>query len=438
MRFSQKNEIFIKKILKAVVGLFLIPCFLGGALLACVVSRKKRRGNDKPRLFWGSVPIINNSYWARAMRQAGYSSETFTTDYYKNINTRSDWDRLLSEQYAAWPLAVRPFLGFLRVLLAYDILFISCQGAFIGFSPLWRLQAPLLKLAGKKVVVIPYGADAYVYRAVRLPALAHGLLMSYPDMARCQRRIADQVDYWCKHADVLIPGFIGPDGVGRWDVVMGSQLFLDLDSWQKRDAPQIADGVNRPVIICHAPNHRGFKGTEFVIEAVKSLRAEGLLVELRLLENLQNSEVKRILREDADILVEQIIVTGHGMNALEGMASGLPVISNLEDDEQLIPFRRWSFFSECPIVSASPENLSDILRKLINRPALRQRLGQAGRDYVEKYHGLDSAIYLFSEVVHYLFGRRDSIINIYHPLLGEYTLRSPKIDHPLINNRIID
>jgi glycosyltransferase involved in cell wall biosynthesis len=431
-------EIVLRRLLKIIIGLILLPGFLILALLACVVSRTKRAPKGKPRLFWGSVPIINNSYWAHAMRDAGYSSETFTTEFYSSINTRGDWDRLLSEEYTAWPKAIQPFIGFLRVLVAYDILFISCQGVFIGTSPLWRLQAPLLRLAGKRIVVIPFGADAYVYRAIRLPALTHGLLMSYPDMARHQRRIADQVDYWCRHADLMIPGFIGPDGVGRWDVVMGSQLFVDLDKWLARKAPQWADGQNGKVVICHAPNHRGFKGTEFVVEAVERLRSEGLQVELRLLEKIQNSEVGRMLREEADILVEQLIVTGHGMNGLEGMASGLPVISNLEDEAQLMPFRRWSFFAECPIASASPENLVHVLRKLVIRPELRQQLGMAGRDYVEKYHGMDSAVYLFTEVVDYLLGRRESLIDLYHPLHGEYPRRRPRVSNPLVNNRIPD
>jgi hypothetical protein len=428
----------LRRLFKAIIGLILLPGFLTLALVACIASRMRRAPEGLPRLFWGSVPIINNSYWARAMRNAGYASETFTTDFYSSINARGDWDRILSEEYGAWPNAIQPFIGFLQVLVTYDVLFISCQGVFIGTSPFWRLQAPLFRLAGKKIVVIPFGADAYVYRAARLPALTHGLLMSYPEMARHQRRIADQVDYWCRHADLMIPGFIGPDGIGRWDVVMGSQLFVDLDKWQVRQAQHLADGRNNAVVICHAPNHRGFKGTEFVVDAISRLRAEGLRVELRLLEKMQNSEVARVLREEADILVEQLVVTGHGMNGLEGMASGLPVISNLEDEAQLVPFRRWSFFAECPIASASPENLVDVLRKLVTRPELRQQLGTAGRNYVEKYHGMDSAVYLFTEVIEYLFRRRESLIDLYHPLVGSYPNRSARIAHPLLNNRIPD
>ncbi|MBT5717631.1 MAG: aminotransferase, partial [Opitutae bacterium] len=139
-----------------------------------------------------------------------------------------------------------------------------------------------------------------------------------------------------------------------------------------------------------------------------------------------------------DILVEQLICTGHGMNAVEGFASGIPVVSNLEDDDCTTMFRRWSFLNECPIASASPESIVNVLRKLVTRPALRSQLGIAGRQYAEKYLGLDSAQYLFGEVIDFLYGRRDSLINLYHPLLGDYPKHKPFVEHPLVNNQIVD
>jgi hypothetical protein len=268
--------------------------------------------------------------------------------------------------------------------------------------------------------------------------LTHGLLMSYPLAAREQERISAQVDYWVRHADVTIPGMMGPDGGGRWDVLAPSSLTIDITLWEPSQRGSVADGRNGTVYIGHAPNHRGFKGTEFVIDAVQKLREEGLFVELILLEKVQNDLLRKIFRDDLDILVEQLIATGHGFNAVEGMSSGLPVVSNLEDETYTLPFRRWSFLSECPLVSATPENLVDVLRKLVTRPELRQQIGRAGRQYVEKYHGYDSAQYLFTNVIDYVYGRKESLINLYHPLLGEYPNRSPKIQHPLVNNRIVD
>jgi glycosyltransferase involved in cell wall biosynthesis len=126
------------------------------------------------------------------------------------------------------------------------------------------------------------------------------------------------------------------------------------------------------------------------------------------------------------------------MNGVEGMATGIPVIDNLEDEERLRTVRRWSYFGECPVVSASPENVTNVLRKLITRPKLREQLGSAGRAYVEKYHSLDSAQYLFKNVIDYVYGRRDSLINLYHLLFSDYSSRLPRVEHPLINNRIVD
>jgi glycosyltransferase involved in cell wall biosynthesis len=263
------------------------------------------------------------------------------------------------------------------------------------------------------------------------------MLTSYPDASKIQKRIAGNVDYWCKWADVVIPGFIGQDGFGRWDVLIPTSLVLDTEKWMPTTKVGDYDGINGIVRIAHAPNHRAIKGTEFIVDALRKLQEEGLKVELILLEKQKNTEVRRVLNKDVDILVEQINYI-FGLNALEGMASGLPTVSYVQETDLTTAMRRWSYFGECPLVSATPENLVDVLRKLVTRPELRRLLGMAGRAYVEKYHGLDSAQYLFSNVIDYVYGRKDSLINLYHPLLGEYPNRIPKIQHPLVRNRIVD
>lgn len=429
----------MKRLVYTIVLWLIVPAFTVFGVLVGLSARWRSTTTKKPRLVWGSTPLINNSHWSRAMRDAGYLSETFTVDYYSTINNRTDWDRLLDEQWHWCPRVIKPILAFLWSLNRYDVFFLSADGFFIGLHPaFWRLQALLFKLAGKKVIFVPYGGDSYVYRRVSSSSLQQGLLASYPMAAKRQNEIANRLDYWCSHADACIPAVMGMDGFGRWDVLVPSPLFLNLKDWHTSTRQSEADGHNDVVTICHAPNHRGFKGSEFVIDAVKKLQDEGLKVELRLLEKMQNNDVRRYLNEQADILVEQLIFTGHGLNGLEGLASGLPVISNLEDETYILPMRRWSYFSECPIVSATPENLIDVLRKLITRPELRKKLGCAGRQYAEKYHGMDSAVHLFEAVIDLAYGRRDSLINLYHPLLGDYPRRKPRVEHPLVNNRIID
>jgi glycosyltransferase involved in cell wall biosynthesis len=433
--FTQMLKRAIYKVVVALFGIFFLPFLFATSVLVRALSKKQI---DKPRLVWGSTPIIINAYWSRAMRAAGYQSDTFTVGYYGTINKRADWDLLLPEKYPFFPMSLKPFFAFLESLFKYDVFFLCFDGFFMGSSPFWKCESLLFRIAGKKTVLIPYGADAFVYRRIRSTALLHGLLMSYPFAARNQGKIAARLDYWIKRATVVLPGMMGVEGFGRWDTIFASGVFIDANQWCVSSRKNIADGKNESVYVAHAPNHRGVKGTEFVIEAVDCLRKEGLKVELLLLERMQNTMVQEILEKKADILVEQLIITGHGLNGVEGMASGIPVVCNLEDETYILPFRRWSYFSECPLVSASPETLVEVLRKLITRPELRHQLGKAGREYVEKYHGLDSAQYLFREVIEFAYGRRESLINLYHPLLGEYPKRKPRVTHPLVNNHIVD
>ena len=427
----------IKKILLKIKCNFVIFFFIPIAAVCALLVRFKKKDLKKPRLVWGSTPTINYSYWSRAMVKAGYRSETYTNDYYSSINKRDDWNKILSENYPLIPYG-KSLVAFIHSLFLYDIFFISFNGFFIGNTPVRFFQSQILKMAGKKTVVIPFGGDAYVYKNIRSTSLIHGLLISYPLQSKMQQIIAKDVEYWVKNADAVLSSFMLPDGFGRWDVLLPSILCIDLDKWTSSNKNSFANGVNEEVVIVHSPNHRGFKGSEFVIKAVEDLKKEGYKINLILCERIQNERVREILQSEADILVEQLIFTGHGLNGLEGLASGLPTISNLEDETYTLPLRRWSYFSECPLVSATPENLVEVLRKLVTRPELRHQLGAAGRAYVEKYHGLDSAQYLFSNVIDYVYGRKESLINLYHPLLGEYPNRLPKIQHPLVKNRIVD
>ena len=428
----------MKKIIFKSVFLLLAPFYILVCVFFALIVRIFHKGNTNPKLVWGSKPLINNSYWSKSMIEIGFHSKTFVENYYEDINKKSDWDLLLQSRYSFFPLVVKPFIAFLHSLFLYDVFFISFSGYFIGQTPLWWIQAYIFKLARKKVVVMSYGGDSYVYRRIRSTGTIHGLMMSYPLESKNQLKISRNVEYWCRHGDFVMPGFMGADGFGRWDVLIPSKLIIDLKLWQKSIRKSSADGITEPVVVAHAPNHRGCKGTEFIINAVDKLKDEGLDIELVILEKTQNFDVREVFFSQVDILIEQLIITGYGLNGLEGLASGLPVISNLEDESSLLPFRRWSFLGECPIVSASPETILGVLRKLVTRPELRNQLGSAGRKYAEKYHSYEASQYLFGEIIKYLYEKRGSLINIYHPLLGEFPKQKPLVEHPLVNNHIVD
>jgi len=408
----------------------IFPIFFLTALLSRFLSMGE--ATNRLRLMWGPAPIINNPYWARAMARAGYPSESFTESYAATLNERSDYDRLVTDVVSSHvPLKIRALIAFVISLFKYDVYFFSFEGGFLGSTPLWRLESLLLRVANKKVAVLCFGGDVFVYNRIRSISRLYGLVSYAPQGALKQREISQKVDYWVAHADCILPGFAYSDGLGRIDLLAYCVLCIDTAAWQRSRRLSEADGVNGVVKIAHAPNSRGGKGTRYIVRAVEALQREGLKLELILLEGVKTEEVKRILTEEADILAEQLVLLGYGLNGMEGMAAGLPVISNLDDEEYFGPLRRWSYFDECPVVSATPESVTDVLRELVTRPVLRHSLGHAGRQFVEKYHSNEATVFLFNAVIAYMHDDRSSLLELCDPEIGDFPKRLPVVTHPL-------
>jgi glycosyltransferase involved in cell wall biosynthesis len=419
-------------LIRSLFALTLLPLLF----FVFIVLRKRRR-----ELIWGPIPILNNKHWSAALRKVGWNSKTLMKEYYSTINKREDFDLYFEDLIPHWirPLQLRRelscYVALLYIVKNGTIVHLPFSGGPLGATPLWRLEAYLFRWAKIRTVLIPYGADIYRYSHVVDPSFRNGLLLSYPNAGREEEKIAKHVKYWVRHADFLIAGFI-IDGMGRWDVAIGNVICIDTEQWKSKASYSNYDGKTGIVRVLHAPNHRGVKGTEFLIQAVDRLRKEGLQVELVLLEKVPNDKVREMMQE-VDILADQFICIGYGLAAVEGMASGLPVAANLEHEAYTRVFRRYSFLNECPVLSTSPETIKRNLRILVTRPELRQQLGRAGRQYVEKYHSYETAQYLFRSIYEKLIQGRDiDLMNLFHPLKSEYNRRKPMVQHPLIENRL--
>lgn len=411
----------------------LTPFVLLTILLTLFLPKKRQK------FIWGPTPIISNQYWADAMRAAGYDAvvllstvptvrrNTMSGLYYNDLIPR--WVR---------PEGVRRLLGpcfaLSYILRQGKVLHLSFQGGPLGDTLLWRLEAYLLRWAGVKTIVMPFGSDAYMTSKVLDISVRHGLLLSIPNLYQQEAQITSRVHYWSQQADIVMSWFM-VDGLGRWDVACFSGICLDTDEWQAKTTYSPYDGRNGPVKVVHTPNFRGFKGSEFLVQAVQELQAEGLQIELKLLEKVPNTQVRELMPQ-MDILMEQLLI-GYALSGMEGMASGLPVLSNLDNEVYTRLFRRYGYLNECPILSTTPETLKENLRVLVTDPILREQLGRAGRHYVEKYHSFQTAQYLFGAIYDKILdGKAVDLMNLFHPLKAEYNRRLPKIEHPLIENHL--
>lgn len=358
----------------------------------------------------GGCGIINLAGWSRAIRIAGFESKTIVWST-PMLYAKNTFDVDLKRRYGSFAGVFAPF-EFARSICKFNTVICGFDGFILGISVLRSFEISLLKIAHCRVIAIPYGGDAYVYSSIRSENLMHALQVSYPQAARNQKIIARRVNRVVAKADFVMPGFMGPDGIGRWDVLAPSSLVVDTKLWapacEKHDALEMR--------VFHTPNHRGFKGTEFLIRAIDELRIEGKNISLRLLEGVPNAEVRRLLTSEADVLVDQLVFTGYAMSAVEGLASGVVVIANLEDDRVLTPFRRWSFLNECPIVSASPETIKETLLSIYSDKESRKEISRKSRDYALRRHSYESFASLFVEIDLYFQGKRGSLHDYYHPL----------------------
>ena len=159
---------------------------------------------------------------------------------------------------------------------------------------------------------------------------------------------------------------------------------IDLEADEgRRYSPCFPDASSTdPVRIVHAPNHRGFKGTHYLIEAVGRLQGEGLGLELRLVERVPNRQALEIYRT-ADIVFDQCLVGFHGYFALEAMALGKPVMVFIRD-----PQRYLLKPEECPLVNSPADRVESVLRQLVQNRARLHELGVRGRKYIDKYFSL--------------------------------------------------
>lgn len=411
--------------------------------------KKQRKKRLKPRLFWGPVPILNNKYWSIAMREIGFDSFTVMETVYTDINEKGDYDiycgdikfdnffeKILLKFEKICPV-IRDLLITNFILRNYDILHIPCTGVALSKTKYRFMEAALFKAFGIKTIVMFYGADGFQYSKVIDLSLRHGLLRAYPQAAINEEFIESNVKYWVKYADLFLPSAL-VEGVGRWDLLTYNVICIDTNLWKSKTLFSQSDGINDVVNIIHTPNHRGSKGTEFIIDAVDQLKSEGLKVNLILLEKVQNSEVRRIMLEEADILAEQVIFPGYALSGIEAMASGLPVLTNLDYEEYQKLFRRFSYLRESPVFATTPETIKEDLRLLVRNPKLREELGRAGRKYVEKYHSYQTAQYMFGKIYDKIWYEKEvDLMNMFHPLNPEsYNNQSPKVEHPLVENKI--
>jgi hypothetical protein len=356
--------------------LLFVVCVAPVALLRGALGRRRGR---RPAILWGPIPIPNIHHSALADRLYGYRSATLVFDVYR-ISSRSDFDYVLDRWSRNRSVALLvPYAAFLWASLTFDIFGMFFDGGLLYATPFWRMELALLRIAGKKILVYPYGGDA------RLPSVTRAAdrWNAYTDVPpgeedRDESHVQHRLEAFARYANVMLGCNDLVDALPRCDGVL--RYPFDSHAWEPVD--EVDDAV---VTVVHAANHRHYKGTKYVVASVEALRREGLPVELVLVEGVPNADARKIY-ERADVIASDFLIGGYALFPIEAMALGKPVLCYMPD--RLRPYHpEWA---DAPIVNASPETLSDELRTLVLDAGLRRELGRRGPPYVQRYHSLES------------------------------------------------
>lgn len=404
-------------------------------------------------IIWGNSQVANIKYWSAALRKAGYKSYTIVPYHGSVINKKSDYDfyyddlkpgRMKTSWFwrvlFCWQTEyyeVKKFWALLHIMKYAKIYHVYFEGGPLSSTKYWKEEAQLLKLAGVKIIGTAYGSDFYMYSRLRDLSVRHALYMSYPQYGIGEKAVTERVEYWNENFDFIPGGFI-TDGRSRWDLLLTNPICIDTEMWSLKSLYSRNDGINTEVKIIHLSNHRAFTGTDFIIKAIDELKSEGYKIDFyHPKERIPNDRFRQLLN-DVDIVLVGLIFPGYGLAAIEAMATGNCAVVNLESAELLNVFRRYSWLNECPLLSADPETIKERLKLLILNPELREELGRAGRQYVEKYHSEKNMQFWFGKVYDKLVnGKEVDFASLYFPSNpNSYNNSMPLVQHPLIENKL--
>jgi hypothetical protein len=334
---------------------------------------------------WTGTPILTLPTKARAERLLGVNAKTlvFSTYYITD-----EFDYNLS-RLSAVPVIGRllPLPVFLWACVMVDRLHSFCDRGILpptalftyDFRELW-----IYRILGIDVFLWAYGADVRnesTSRAMGEPNPCSDCTTPGKYCICDAQRAAENMRKLSMLSRAIFAGMGEMFGYTPGSIDNVFYWPLDLESERgRRYQPVFPDAnVARPLRIVHASNHRMFKGTRFLIDAVDQLKAEGEQIELVLVEGVPNVQALELYKS-ADVIFDQCLMGNYGFFALEAMALGKPVMCFIRHPEQYLLHPE-----ECPIINVHVSSLKDDIRAILRRRTELTEIGKRGRRYVETY-----------------------------------------------------
>lgn len=150
-------------------------------------------------------------------------------------------------------------------------------------------------------------------------------------------------------------------------------VVVDVKEWSSLKAPFDSE-IPR---VLHLPTNGLLKGSSHVDPILKRLEEARLIEYSRPTGSLSASEVRTAM-EQADLVIDGIVLGAYGVMSCQAMAAGRIAIANTS--------ALGSFEERAPIIDANPSTLESTLRALLSDRDSWQRLAAEGLAFVAEYH----------------------------------------------------
>lgn len=262
-----------------------------------------------------------------------------------------------------------------RVLSGYTHLIVDAFRPVLGRLNGDDISAdlPALQRARIKVALLAHGSEIR-HPTRHLERHAESGFRDAPDELRARLvAVAEQNRRTAEESG--LPLFVTtPDLLDDVPFATWAPLVLDVDAWAT-DGPVLERP--RPVVL-HAPSTRWTKGTDRILSDLQELH-DRRVIDFRLVEGLPHDQMRRLVQE-ADIVVDQLVMGSYCTFACEGMAAGRAVVSYLSESAHR------SAGVQPPITSATPATLVKTIESLLDDRAGAARLAAEGPGYVREHH----------------------------------------------------
>lgn len=320
----------------------------------------------------------------------GFDSAGINADVYVEGEHVFDYSLSGIKKYklpkSRWMQRIYTRLFFLKCLFKYDaFLFISAQTFMKDFRDL-----KYMKFFGKRTMMIFTGCDVQQPEATfreDIPySSCHNCKIEYKKFVGCY---PEAKKIRTKKIEGLIDIIVNDRAITG---VLGRESLHINQPINIGDFPENVNHPDNPKpVILHAPSNFGYKGTDFLIQAIDRLKSE-FEFEFRLVNNIS---VKALYREieKADLVVDQLIQGWFGMLPLEAMMYEKPVICYMRQDvvEAQPP--------DNPMINANPSTIYEVLKGLLEDTSKWKDIGKAGRKYVIRHHDASLVAKQYSDLL---------------------------------------